>query len=785
MRTLVYNVYKTLKEGISMDDNTLKSLVDGIPSTISDAAKEKLSMSLKAVEQKVNNAKLVRNSGKNLLRGSDSNNPNIDKQIYTDLSNMINGDGNNDIGGFGTLLDNLYRKNKKYYSIIKDYEIMPILIPQITRVLMFLVNESLTPDTQNNTTFAIKYKTENSIERVSPIQEEINKIKKEMKLDNLLREVYTNRYKLGSEFYSVIDYNRTFEKMQNIIERKSLNESTAAMSDIDYLESMYSSLRSSIDECTINLPQDNNPSIKLSFTGLNIQLEKSSVVSLIENAHAELINEVYSNFSSSKLLDFSDAESLNEATIVDTNKLASIVQTMKDMKVDRCTIQRLDPARFFKFKVGGRVIGYFYTTDLNDSNTTINFAQSLKDQLLKSKVGNIKDNSATAETIIAKELAEMIINKFDPNIGINRIEDVDLLHDYIINNNIYLGNKKIVFYYQDEIFDLSRSDGSLLTNAVFFTKLYSTLLLNNIQTKVLRGRGRQIHTVHLGASPNVQRYIQNAIATLTMPETNLGTLHGSFEQILNPFNSASDIIIPTDDSDGNYIDTNYIPGQDIDMDDNFLKMLLNSIITSFGLDAAVIDATNGNLQFARTLSMESLQISTTIRNEQQDLHDNWEALCLRTLYINGSNELKEAIDRGQVEVKFYEPKSLIIQNMNDDLNNVKSWSENLADIIPIFNEDGMEYLRSLFIYRNIKNTSNIDFTNIDNLLDELSTDSEILKLDQAIRELKRKYEENVEQHQIGDMNGDGITTEEDTNYDASDEEINDLMNSPDEEDEDI
>src|SRR5699024_442020 len=191
-----------------------------------------------------------------------------------------------------------------------------------------------------------------------------------------------------------------------------------------------------------------------------------------------------------------------------------------------------------------------------------------------------------------------------------------------------------------------------------------------------------------------------------MPEHNLGTLHGSFEQIMNPFNGASDIVIPTEEDDQQYIRTDYIPGQDVDMNDDFLRTLLNAIITSFGLDAAVLDATNGNLQFARTLTMESLQICTSIRNEQQDLHDAWANMCLKVLRIMGTDATRAALDNGQIEVSFYEPKSLIIQNTIDDINNVKSLAENIADVIPESNEEDSEQRRAAFIYQFVKSRTN-------------------------------------------------------------------------------
>lgn len=774
-----------------MNDNTINTIVNGFSDNYTVQTKEQLEQSIREVSKSLDTAKQNRTTTQllgqnpNQNKSPTYNSQATDSQLFTSISEMING-SDKDPAGFGTMLESLYQKNKKYYSIIKDYEIMPILIPQINRVLMFLVNECISPDIQNESTFTIKFLPDNDPDNV---QGDIEDIKKEMKLDPMLREVYMNRYKLGHEYYLVVDYNRTFDHMLEMINQKGLNESTAQMSDIAFLESQYQSLRETIDDfsatvrCQTLVENVNNrgnregesvteTTINLDFNKMNIVIERSPVADLVEDAHATLLSEAYSRYKMSAIMgEMMATGTLNEA-VVDTSKLASLVDNMRKKKLQRCMIERLDPAKVFRLKIGGKIIGYFVITDLSDNAiNTVNFAQALKDQLLKARATNLNASSKVAEEVISKELAERIITTFDPNLGINRIEDIDLLHDYIRNNEVYKGNKKITFYYEDEIFDMSRADDSILTNAVFFTKLYATLLLNNIMTKVLRGRGRQIHTVHLGASPNVQRYIQNAMACLTMPENNLGTLHGSFEQIMNPFNSASDIIIPTEEDTARYIETDYIPGQDVNMDDDFLRMLLNSIISSFGLDSAVIDTTNGNLQFARTLTMESLQICTAIRNEQQDLHDNWENMCLEVLRIMGKDATQKAVTDGKIKVSFFEPKSLILQNTIDEINNAKSFAENIADLRPEFNAEDSELKRSKFILSMVKDKTNMDWETIENLITEGGIDSIGDDLEAKIQEIVRQYIENTKQQEYGDSNCDGITAPDDENLSPEEESL--------------
>ena len=791
-----------------MNEQILSTLMNGVDDSLTTAAKNELEKSIRNLARDLENIQFNRTTniksndgGFNGRSNSVQKSPRTltDAEVYTNLSEMINGN-NNDPGGFNSLLEALYAKNKKGYSILKDYELMPILIPQINRVLMFMVNECLSPDIQNNNTFVIKYLGGDS--DPDRIQQDIDQIKAEMKLDNMLRDVYINRYKLGREYYAVIDYTKTFEHMLDRLNSKRMNEAASGgplKTDYELLNEDFSFLTETVNDinCSvvINALAENDPSpgyrkdpssldivestVQLSFKNLNIRIERSSIAKRFEDAHAELISESYSRYRLDDMLDYMDQSvPLNEA-ITDSTKMEELVKSLQSKKIQRCTIERFDPAKIFKLKVGGKVIGYLHISDINEGSAMlVNFAQALKDQLLKSRATNLNAATANAEDVISRELAERIINKFDPHIGISRIEDIDLLHNFIKNNEIFRGNKRVTFYYEDEIYDMSRSDDSVLINGVFFTKLYATLLLNNIMTKILRGRGRQIHTIRMGASPDVQRYLQNAMAALTMPENNLGTLHGSFEQILNPFNSASDIVIPTEDDTDRYITTDYIPGQDVDMNEDFLRMILNSIVSTFNIDSAAIDATNGNIQFARTLSMESLQICNLVKNEQQDLYDAWKEMCFQVLRIMGTEATRTAVDQGKIQVEFYEPKSLILQNTIDDINNAKNYAEAIADIIPEFNQEDSEQKRSKFIYQIVKQKTNVDWSYVDTILDAVRIDTIPDKIENNIQQIVREYEQNTKEQQYGDTNGDGIVTDDDM-HDEGDltSEEEDLMGS--------
>lgn len=749
-----------------MNDSSLNALLFDVPNDIPENIKKSLIERIRQVNSNMEKAKEI-GTGRTLSRlnaNSEKSTVTADKDTYTDIIDLINNVNTNNSTDFNSILDNIFEKNKKYFSILKDYEIMPILIPQITRILSFLVNECISPDIHTSNTFTVTCTSKDN----ESINKEIEAIRTELRLDQLLRNVYTNRFKLGREYYAINNYKDTFKAFKSTLESRVLNESseTSQLSDIEYLISKFESLKITesnvLHESANKRDKKENQSDDFNLSEFGITIEKTDILDKINELKYEFMCESYKGTSSKAIL--------NEAiTGIDTKKGSNIIDYLSTKDIDKCSITRLDPARVFKLSPSGKTVGYFYVTDntpnTNNINSDVQMGNIIKDRLLKSRQVNSdgrkgKDNS-NAEKIIVNKLSEKIINTFDPNIGISNIKDIDLLHDYMLHNNITQGNKKIIFYYADDIVDFSREDESLLINAVFFTKLYATLMLNNISTKILRGRGRQIHTVNVGVSPSMSPYIQAAIATLTMPNNNLGNITGSFKTLFNPLNSSSDIVLPRDEGSDPFITTDLIEGQNVDMDMDILKFLLNSIVMSFGLDSAVIDTTNGNIDFAKTLSMLSLQIANSTKSEQSETLPPWKELVLSVLKICGSDALRSAIDNNEIIIDFYSPKTLLMNMTMDELNNVKQAAETFADIYPEFQMDDEDanLNRLEFIYEFIRSETNVDWAKYDTIFNNLDITKYKLKKD-IMNAVKTTQENTIEESPNGTISDEDIVDDD-------------------------
>ena len=159
-------------------DELINQVLYGTTVDLSDEVQAKIEARMRDASKRFEDVRANRysHSIQNARRAGDQTNVDPNVSYYTNIQNMVNAD-NKVLSEFGSILDTLYEKNKKYFSLIKDYETMPIMIPQINRVLMFLVNECISPDVQNEHNFVLQCESMDSPEE---LQKELDDIRDEM-----------------------------------------------------------------------------------------------------------------------------------------------------------------------------------------------------------------------------------------------------------------------------------------------------------------------------------------------------------------------------------------------------------------------------------------------------------------------------------------------------------------------------------------------------------------------------------------------------------------------------
>lgn len=626
----------------------------------------------------------------------------VSESDYNTLSSYIN--GNDDVlESFSKDFEDLAKKNDKFYSLLEDYKMMPMMVPQINRVLQFIINETISPDIKSDDNFKI-----HSLIDDAETLKQIRDVRTELGLDKMLRDIVKNRYIVGRSYKRVIDYMETFTEIEAALKGGGIiNESISVNEGIDNIAEFM--------ENNIGKPFTESVSIADNLS-IDIEYELDPDYEIFKSFKGDMIRE---SIGLTKRGSWKDRISsngqfvkINESISSDSSfgeKYIKLMEKYKDGRIKRCSIDDMDPARTFKIKASGRTIGYLYVSDTRNKYS----GDLIRDRLLKNVKTN-KNEFDAARRKAVDAIAASIIANADHKVGITDIEELDLLHDFIMNTKLYNGDKKIKFYHKDDVFDFSRGDESILTDAVYYSKLLSSLLTSNIFVKILRGPGRQFHTVNMGVSASGKRYANSAINTLSQPEQRAAGIRGPFKTIFNSIYSANDIVYPSEDGAEKFINSEIIDGFNVDMDSDIIKYLLSAIINSFGIDSGVLDVVNNNVDFAKTITMISMQLVTFIKNEQNEFIAEFERFVREIIRCS-----IEGFNTKDISVSMFRPNSAILALSNDELNNAKNFADQMLEIYPQFSmykED--ESFTTVFTYNLIKEWVNIPDSELDDIFSD-------------------------------------------------------------------
>ena len=104
---------------MAIDNDLIDRILTGSGHTVSDETRRRIDASIEQVQQSLDNIRMNTTTANALkldtvrgTRGTDIKQSKTDSELYTTISDMINGD-NNSVGEFGTILDNLYENTSQ------------------------------------------------------------------------------------------------------------------------------------------------------------------------------------------------------------------------------------------------------------------------------------------------------------------------------------------------------------------------------------------------------------------------------------------------------------------------------------------------------------------------------------------------------------------------------------------------------------------------------------------------------------------------------------------------
>jgi len=626
--------------------------------------------------------------------------------------------------------------NNKFYETIGDYELLRRAIPEISRVINLLINSVIIPEVISSDIYNLSYLFKNKA------SEEISKrLRDKYEIDKKIRIMVENYFVIGVEYITVIPYKAIIEAIKadnfshsskkTMLKESSLDIGTNkfTLTESVFVDILENSIQKIVDnpngKKTIPLKtafENTNIDVRIKelnqfntdtnkyINSINVYKSNKRLIyeaALVEAASTEATYMFESSFDeqlSKKLKSPKRTDSSDGLNVIDNKEYDKI-------KANGCKIERLDPARVWPLKIKDTVIAYVYLEERRDEALQYNLHHNMRNSFSFYRMNSLTSNEYNLKMLedrMIKEIGGRILHNLSPKFIETNFDDMDIFYEFLRDNHIHRVRKDIILLHPDDVIEFKRAEGSLMKNAVFFAKLYLLMVINNILIKVRRGSDRTLYYVDNGLTNDIEGSVMEAIEAIQQSQirfSDIGTITG----IIGAVGSTVDVFIPQS-SDGNKpINSEIISGQQVDMDEEFLKYLIKSIILSFNVPSVVVDFTN-EVEFARTLSMANLDVATSSALAQAELNIPLTELFKRVMAYD-QDLTKEEID--SIKATLIPSRSMLMQITSDLISTTKGLGESMADINIIEDDDKS---KKLFVKEFVRTYFNYDWGTIDKLL---------------------------------------------------------------------
>lgn len=677
--------------------------------------------------------------------------------------------------------------NNHLYDTVQDYEIMRRAIPEVSRVIDLLINSVITPEAITSEIFNMKYDLKSDANRtmaekikekydldnklrtivenyfiigveyitVVPYRAVIEAIKQDgldnhanrkhiLKESTLLTPESTSR-KLLTEATATELFGTKLEEILTYDNTKGyINQDAANIMQTKIVDNIVESYLSKIKVYKSNKALSYNSALVESVMGSDNESDF-----LLESATYNKEQEMYKK-SFDLMESANDAKSFNAkvgevdghdglgptkrpktSSIIANNITMSSEQAKEydNMHIRGCKIERLDPSRIWPLRVKDTVVAYVYIEERRDDYMRLNLRNQLSQQFSFYKVNANEYGENTLRNIenrIIQTIGSSVLENISPKFVESNFDQMDIFYDFLRDRQIHKESRDIILLHPDDVIEFKRSKGSLLRNAIFFLKMYLLMVITNILTKVRRGSDRTLYYIDNGLSNDIEGAVMDAIAAIQQSQVRFSDF-GTISGIIGAVGSVVDLFIPQASDGQAPIKPEVVPGQQVDMDEDFLKYLIKSIILSFNVPSVVVDYTN-EVEFAKTLSMANLDVATSSAHAQAELNAPLTRLIRRVM----AYELDLTMDEVEsIEATLIPSRSMLMQITNELIQTVQSLGQTMAEL-NIMDDDGL--MKKLFIKAFVRENLVYEWDGIDDLINKVKMEQIKVNLDKKAKD---------------------------------------------------
>lgn len=597
--------------------------------------------------------------------------------------------------------------------LYNNYRLIYDNIPQLAQALNTYVDNILSPDDFTKSVFNIlidgKIITSNlTTEDNSNIIENVKSLMKTYKLENLSKEIIRESLKIGDQFVAVLPIKKEISNM--------LSESNHDILFNHNAETLFSPNEIMLEDDELiewnnaiidNVKDKLYPIESLSESATKEERTKYQQDKLLFEEKkrkfkadiAECLNNTFKFYDSADIL-AEDFYIMNEDFNKEiTNGLVDIPfksqsKMRKDKSKDRTKltingsiVKVLDPSKVVKLTLDGICFGYYYmekAVDYGDKAVKGNYSQTnsiftsfgntMAPELPNSKYKLITD-------IFVKNIGKKINKKFinnNPNFK-NTIYTL-LRQQYIQDNQInvvYIPPNQVIHFGEGGgLDDQNDYHDSIFKSILYTAKIYLAVQTSTLMLKLVRSPEKRAFYIETDLDQDAEAVVQSFVRDSKTKEIKMESFNKDINTVLNSIGSFQDYYIPV--VDGNKpVEIDTIQGMNVEMNNDFLEYLLNTLISGMGIPKEFLSITD-QTEFARSLAMQNGKFVRSIIVKQKVFAEQFTQF-IRLLYENEFDNSK--VDSDKIKIEFPSPASLNMTNLNEQIGNSQTTIQFFLDTL--------------------------------------------------------------------------------------------------------
>lgn len=589
------------------------------------------------------------------------------KKIFEDDNNLEN-------------LISIYSENKYIKDMDAEIDTICTYMPQLEEALDIL-KENVLSSEQFNKEFM--YMNNVSATDNAQFKANLDKIKTNYNLEEIVDDIYYKTSKYGEVFYYVKRYDEAFTDLLN--NRNKLSYGGVKKISISENTMIYEE----------NLGQ--NQDLKLtekeieSISDLDIKVQLESDMFIREAVINRKRIKNISDYNNTDIKKEYDSLSPDEKFVTQDGLVDKDIIKNEDIKTNGSIVKELFREKILPIYIDNICMGYYYI-DCDDSTLTkvISSASDLTNNLQRatdivSQQSNARDNAIKT---IAEKIAKGIdVNFINSNQNFKKELYAILKYNSDHGNNLsnirvtYIPPEDIVHFYfrKDPKTHRGISD---LRKSIIPAKLYTSLYISTILGIITRGFDKRAYYVKSSIDSNIANVMMRTMNEIKKGNFGMRDIN-NLNTFLNITGRFNDMIIPENQSGESPVRFEIMQGQDIPVKTELMEMLENMALNPTGVPLEAVQTRLNQVDFASQITMNNSKLLRKAY-KRQTLVENLFSPFLTKIYNNeyGGNDV--------IEMCLPSPKYLNNQQVDMTIENALNTKMKYIDLAYGDNKDGID-----------------------------------------------------------------------------------------------